>query len=296
MEHIDFTWLKTQSQLGRPIVMLSDFNTYQDYHIPNVSFHRWTVWHHALNKMIALFGTAFEKDIRYKASAFCNRITQSKMLITTALLETLGKEHCLTSLSDWAEEKNVHGWHHTGNAKLDNLTDIFRQKYFKQKWSMDNFDNSQNFQHYTANPAQIAYQQAVIHFTNESFHYSYMIDDGNSFILPGPHLTEKTFKCLLGGTAFVPVGQFDVYATLTKLGMQFDYGLDLSFDQDPGNLTRMEKIVDLIQEIANYSCQELWHMTQDSSQHNQNLIISQEFFKSCQTVNETTLDHLQKVL
>lgn len=283
MEHIDFEWLRKQN-VG-PIYYLTDFNFYQDYRIENVEFLQWVNWHNALNKMILWFGTEYNKNITHKASVFCNRITQSKMIITTALLETLDEKDLLISLSDWIEKKNVHNWEPTGNRMLDNLTNIFRERYLGKKLRMDEWTNEFNLQFYTANPGQIAYQNAAIHFTNESFHYSLMDDN----ILPGPHLTEKTFKCLLGGTAFIPVGQFDVYRTLEKFGMHFDYGLDLSFDQDSGNLTRLEKIVKLIAQIAEIDKNDLHIRTKDSSLHNQDLILSGKFAEMCESINQKTL-------
>jgi hypothetical protein len=123
-----------------------------------------------------------------------------------------------------------------------------------------------------------------------------MVEDGREIILPGPYLTEKTFKCLLGGTAFVPVGQFDTYATLTQLGLQFDYGLDLSFDQDPGNLTRLEKMVVLIQQLGTMSAQDIYQTTLDSTQHNRDCVINGDFGRACDREIEQTLNRLHEIL
>jgi hypothetical protein len=277
--------------------VLSDFKTYQEMDIPGVTFYRWIYWHHALEKMMKWFGTEYTKDIKYKASAFCNRITQSKIIATTALLENLNRDECLIALNTWLDLESVHHWQPTGNKILDQLTKTFKEKYYGQKWSIDDFNSdTQNQQSYTANPAHPAYQQAAIHLTNESFHYSLMQEGKKKSIVPGPHLTEKTFKCLLGGTAFIPVGQFETYSSLEELGMEFDYGLALSFDQDSGNLSRMTKMVDLIKSLNNYSKEELYAMTRSSSEYNQNLVTSRTFFKNCDIVNQNTLAQLQKIV
>ena len=296
MEHIDFDWLRRQ-EFAVPVFVLTDLKSYNDFEWPNNVTHiRWLYWHYALDQMIQLFGTQYKKNIQYKTSAFCNRITQNKLLVTTAMLELLGQENCLVSISDWLEDKNVHHWQSTGRPLLDVLMRTFQQKYLGHRVTMDDFTNDQNFQHYTANPTQIAYQQAAIHFTNESFHYSLMQEEDRKYILPGPHLSEKTFKCLLGGTAFIPVGQYDVYRTLSDLGMKFEYGLDLSFDQEPGNLDRLSQIVSLIQKISQYSAQELYEMTRTSSEYNQELVISGEFYRTCETLNIEALEKIKKCL
>lgn len=289
MEHIDFAWLKRQT-VG-PIIVLSDFNSYDEY-LPNVHFLRWLTWHHAIEKIQSWHGSQYKKNIQYKASAFCNRVTQSKMIVTTALAEYIGTSDALLSLSDWVEDKNVHNWQPTGQPLLDNLAETFRSKYLGQKWTIDDFDYTKNDQSYTSNPAHPAYQNAAIHFTNESFHYSLMQEDGREFIVPGPQLTEKTFKCLLGGTAFIPVGQFDVYRTLSMLGLKFDYGLDLSFDQDPGNLTRLIKTINLIKTLGTMTAMDIYEATKESTQHNQDCVTSGEFFQHCENSNDATLIEL----
>lgn len=298
MEQIDYEWLSRQS-VDAPIYVLSDFNTYDNYRMPkNVTMLKWTYWHHALQRMIDWFGYAkINKDIRYKYSAFCNRITQSKMIVTTALLESSVENDLLVSLSDWVEDKNVHDWNNTGMTSIDALKDIFLNKYLGKKIIMDDFDDAtQNYQIFTANPWHKAYQQAALHFTNESFHYSLMQDSKGQHIIPGPHLTEKTFKCLLGGTAFIPVGQFDVYRSLQNVGMEFDYGFDLSFDQDPGNLTRLQKILDLIDYLKDFDAMQIYQMTERSSLHNQDCILSGNFYSKCEQINADTLDVLHKLI
>lgn len=296
MEQVDFDWLKKQ-EIDAPILVLTDLKSYDSTMWPkNVIPIRWLYWHYALDQMIKLFGVEFHKDIKYKFSAFCNRITQSKMFISTALLENIDRADILIKIGTWIEEKNVHQWQPTGNAVLDNLTNIFQKKYLGHEITMDDFRDNQNYQQFTANPDHIAYQQAALHFTNESFHYSLMHDGDIKYINPGPHLTEKTFKCLLGGTAFIPVGQFDVYRTLGDLGLRFDYGIDLSFDNDPGNLTRLEKTVKLIDRLQKFTASEIYAMTEQSTLHNQAHVASGSFFDLCEKINISTLDSMNKFL
>jgi hypothetical protein len=295
-EYMDHEWIKAQN-ITEPVIVLHDWNHYIPSSLPdNFITIRWIHWHYPLEKMVEWFGTKYTKNIRYKASAFCNRITQSKVWITTALLNYLDETQRLISLSDWLEEKNVHHWEPTGNTMLDDLQNNFRTNWIGKKISIDNFINDQNFQRYTANPAHPAYQECALHFTNESWHYSLMQEQNKKYIFPGPNFSEKTLKCLLGGTAFIPVGQFDVYRTLNQLGMQFDYEFDVSFDQDPGNISRAEKIVNLIRSLDQYTANDLFEMTRKSSQHNQEHIVSRDFFNLCESKNKSVLPHLQTTL
>jgi hypothetical protein len=209
------------------------------------------------------------------------------MIVFTALAEHL-KDQTLLKLDDWLEEKNVHFRGKTGIKKLDNLADVFFTKYFKKKYNIDQFDNIvDNTQIKTSDPWSRAYQECVFNFTNESFHYSYMIVNKHEFICPGPFLTEKTLKCLVGGTPFIAVGQFDTYASLTNLGFKFDYGdLNLTWDNDLGNLSRLSSIIDITLDFQKYSIDELHAMSKDSTEYNFNYIWSNDFYTNCELINQ----------
>jgi len=289
LEAVDIAWLQKQQVTG-PIIVLADGQSY-NFKIPGVHFLPFFYWHHQLSQMIEWFGVEEKTNPKYKFSAVCNRISQSKLWITTKLLD-VARESSLIVLNSWLEEKNVHGWQPTGNAKLDQLTQLFRDQYLGQEIKIDNFYNAirtERVHTLTGNPWQSLYQDCAILFTNESFHYSGMVENGQQYIWPGPFLTEKTLTCLLGGTAFIPVGQFETYRTLENLGLQFDYDFDTAWDSDPGNISRAESIINLIDELNQYSVEQLVNKTQDSSRYNQNHILSGKFFDQCQQKNEESI-------
>lgn len=292
LEVIDLDWVKKQSTMvDGPIFVLADGQHY-NYNIPNVHFLSFYYWHYQLNQMQEWFGIQDKPTPTYKFSAVCNRISQSKVWITTKLLED-AKAESLLILSDWFEEKNVHNWEHTGNVLLDNLSDTFRHKWAGKQIKIDDFVNeTDNKQSITGTPWQPLYTDAAVHFTNESFHYSNM----GEYVWPGPFITEKTLKCLLGATAFIPVGQFDTYGTLSRLGLQFDYDFNTTWDADAGNITRSASIVDLIDYLNQYTVDQLLSKTQESSKYNQTHIVSGNFFKNCQLINNETIDKLRDLL
>lgn len=296
-EQIDFTWLFSLDQ-NKKIILISDSNWYDlDLLRPNVQYVRWLVWHHYFDRMLTWFGTDLpQKKIGYKTSAICHRITQSKIWIATAMLEYLPEQDCLIALGDWLQPKDVHNWQLTDNFALDGLTNIFRQKYLGQTLRFDDFTQQDNNHQTTTDPTNKALQSCALHFTNESFHYSHMLLRDRETILPGPFLTEKTFKCLFSATAFIPVGQFDTCGTLRRLGMQFDYGIDVSFDSEPQNLKRFEMIVDLIQNLARYSAKELYEITRQSTEHNAKILRTGAFRDACVQENQKSLQDLKSLL
>ena len=289
-ENINYDWLCQQNVSGK-IIVLFPGRAY-DCKIPNVELIGYIELHKDLDKIIDWFGISdILQDKQYKFSTICNRVSQGKIWTTTQILESEPNSLVIHN-PDWIQEKNVHDWEKTGNLYLDNLTDIYRSKYINSRLS-DEFDNDKdNNQRTNSNPWQPYYTDTALHVVAGSFHYSYM---GNH-TYPGPDIDEKTLKCLLAGVAFLPGMQFDVYDYLAQFGFEFDYGFDISFDSDPGNLTRFEKLCKLIDELSNWSIEEIVFATKESTFHNQQHILSGNFAYQCENYNQTQIEKLYQAL
>lgn len=277
---------------NRPVFVIALPEVYQESchqlvtYIPNIYYHKQLA---ILNTNMT---TPVTKKIIYKASALTSRVSQSKVIIFSALTLFL-KNESLLSLHNQIELENVHNWDLTQNKELDDLTAYFQQNWLGKELRIAN-DNGDHLS--THNPA---YTQCALNFTQESFHYSLMHDTVKNYskILSGPFVTEKTFKCLLSQTAFISVGQFRTYEWFKLAGLKFDYGIDLSFDQDSGNITRLQKLVHLIQSLCDYSAQDLFDMSQSSSMHNHAIVSGGEFTDFCQKSNAANLSLLyEKIL
>lgn len=297
LEAIDIKWVdQVSKQINKPIIVLGDAVDIQ-YPAPgHVHFYTFIYWHHQLTKAMTWFNPpdVNSRQITHKASAICNRITQSKLLITLALLENLGAD-CMIRLSSRLELKNVHHRQNTGNRVLDELMDIYWQKYHGKEIKLDDFvDSKHNYQAVTANFNQPYLQNVAVHFTNETLAYSFMSENDREYLYPGPFLTEKTLKCLIGAVALIPVGQFNTLGALRLLGLKFDYGFDTSWDSDPGNLSRLESIIKLIQSFRDIHAIELYEMTKESVMHNHNHVWSGSFSRACESLNQFEIQRLLK--
>jgi hypothetical protein len=289
-ETIDLDWIKNQQVNGKIIVIFPgrDYNLQVD----GVEFIGYTELHNDLNKMIDWFGVKeLSSHKQYKFSTVCNRISQGKIWTTTQVLES--EPNSLVILNpEWIEDKNVHNWELTGFEFLDNLTNMFREKYINLKLS-DGFDNSKdNNQRTNSNPWQPLYTDTALHIVAGSFHYSYMGD----YTYPGPDIDEKTLKCLLAGVPFLPGMQFEVYDYLSSFGLRFDYEFGTSFDSDPGNLTRFQKLCILIDELSNWSINDIVAATKSATEHNKQHIVSGEFAKQCESYNQLQIEKIYKAL
>jgi hypothetical protein len=295
-EPLDPHWLLEQCKtIKEPIIVLNDGEIYNFPFPDNVFFYQFHSWHYQMDRIMSWFPDRVPREVKYKASAICHRITQSKLLIFSAIIKNLNRSECLLKLSDWLEEKNVHYKMLTGVGQLDELAEYFFNTWYGKLIAEDDFDDSRdNKQNINSNPWQKFYLNSALHFTNESYHYSLMTDDdGKQHIRPGPNLSEKTYKCLLSGTPFISVAQFDVYRCFEELGCKFDYGtIDLSWDQDPGNLSRLCSIIDLINGLTDMPISEIEKMTIESSRHNLDHIWSGDFRKICNNRNNATVEKI----
>ena len=292
LETVAIEWLAEQSKrISGEIIVLFD-GTSNNYTIPKVRFLTYYYWHIQLNTMINWFGNNYKpKHITHKASAFCNRISTTKLVTFTAMAEYLNEDNCMLVLHDWLENENITQEHEYAPAVIKELFDIFFKKYYDKKYVIDNFTNDLNYQKHTANPWQPAYQNCALHFTNESYNTSDMFDVA-LYSHPGPFITEKTLKCLLGGTAFIPVGQYNTYGALSRVGFKFDYNFDTSFDNIVLDDDRLVATVELIKTLSNVSMNELYKGTKESSEYNFNYIVSGEFYKHCEKLNQHTVEQV----
>lgn len=291
IENPDIKWIaQQQSRTGGRYIILHQGNDYGQSS-NEIRYITYIEHHRDLEQMISWWGVKeTSKDRKYKFSAVCNRITQSKVWITTKLLET-ARDQSLIVLGDWTEGKNVHYWETTGNPVLDSLTETFKTKYLGLKIS-DNFDQSHNDQRHNSNPWQPMYVDSILHFTNNSFHYSYMMEGDQTYTYPGPDIDEKTLKCLLSGTPFIPCGQFEILKTLSDLGLTFDYGFDLSWDLDPGNISRFESICRLIDDLNQIDPLTLAQKVLAVGKRNQDFILNKNFFTLCEKKNSQALEQI----
>lgn len=295
LEQIDYEWLDKQN---KNIILLFD-GTFENYPFKqNITPIRYISWHKQLQRIKEWHGykTKYSAAYAHKFSCICSRITQSKLLVFTAIAEYHNAGDNLLVLSDWLEEKNVHHWQMTNNKTLDQLTEIFKQKYYGKKISIDDYTQVNNYQMFTSNPWQPMCQDAVINFTNESYHYSYMVENNKSHIRPGPFITEKTIKCLAAGQAFIPVGQYKTYKSLADLGLKFDYQFDTSWDLEPGNISRLGSIVSLVKFLRDFSIQDLITATKESTIHNIEYLNTGAFADACDKINSRSADKIYKLI
>ena len=127
-----------------------------------------------------------------------------------------------------------------------------------------------------------AYLDCVFNLSNES-----VFNNSNAMgRLPGPYITEKTWKVLMSGSGLLPVGQAGTILHLQNLGLIFDYQIDMSFDSLIRDDERMIGIFGAIDVILGRSIDRLNKDTTHSGAYNINQIVEEKFKKACQDSND----------
>lgn len=299
-ESVDLDWLQRQRRHcdGRFIVLLDGYG-YDLSTIDDCCFVSYPDYDYRIEKNLQWWKSSDPTaDKKYKFSCALYRPTQSKIWITTKLLE-LNDPNNLIIKNTFKNPRldDVHHWEMTGNTVLDRLTLTYLSRYQNISLNVDNqVDPKHNWPRFNSNPWQPLYKDTCLHFVNGSFHYSFMMENSKTYIYPGPDVDEKIIKCLISGTPFIPCGQFQVYKRFEELGLRFDYDFDTSWDNESGNLTRFEKICELIDYLAPYDKDDLLTMLGDSAGYNREQIMSGKFKQNCMSQKALAIEKIFSLL
>lgn len=226
---------------------------------------------------------------KYKISSLSNRVNEYKFFVTAKLM------HCNDVYVTWNARylKNVSYDYIFSTAGWPERDSLLR---FKEQLQLP--INQQTF---INNPSQVitdsvtntAYSEAVINLINETKDNSW---HQNFEVLPGPYITEKTWKPLLRGNALLFSSQCNVKSSLEKFGFKFEYPWSDEYSYLVGDLERLDKLLLLIDKILSMSIDELVSGVQDSVLHNQNLIVSGNVQNKIDKLNQQGLDLLANIL
>lgn len=290
-------WIQLQSeQIQAPIFVIGSINDYSTYdntasiiHVPSIE------WHHWFRAAMLTFGNPPEVVKKTKKiSALSYRMNRNKIYGFMSIVQNFDKNEYVVSLNDNVIDKMVDNWQATGRQDLDNMLEDFYINWKGIRINDDGyFDLQTNYA--SQNPIHRAFSECVFNISNETQSLSDVARADKTFIIPGPFLTEKTWKPLYNGTALIANGPFDTYRTLEYLGFNFDYSdIDLTYDTIPQNFDRFSGMIKTVKSLNKYTVSDLDQITEKSRIHNQYHCISDEFFKFCENINQTALDKIYK--
>jgi hypothetical protein len=290
-EYIDIQWILKQAKLvyPKPIFLVTE-SKFSDTFIflDNVTVTQYITIDRQLAVALKEFGAqAPTKTIpKFKISSLAFRISQYKRFVTSYLLTTFPKKDMILTYHNFlGKTEDLH------NAPSIHYLD---QLDFNFSKTMINFDDSytldDNSPIANANYNSPPFQDALINLTNESFHYSNSMLDGKNFNYPGPYITEKTFKPLLASRPFLAVGQANTYQYLNTLGFNTNFGFQIAYDKDLGDLTRIKGIFEAIDEIKNTSIDNLYASSIDAVTENHKYLISNQIIDQVAFLNKSSIE------
>jgi hypothetical protein len=225
-----------------------------------------------------------EKDL--KISCMSSRINEYKYYVTAKLLtkpgETLVKWNMMFPIRD----TDRYIYEETGRLLRDLLLYQFKS-VLEHPVNAEEFENSPLANSLIDYPA---YTRCLINSINETCSVSW---DSNFGDIPGPFITEKTWKNLASGTALLFSGQHGIADHLTKFGFKFDYPWSNKYDSVVGDLDRLELLLETCDKIFDLDIQSIRIGIQKSIEHNYQLFWSGSVEQQIDTMNQELLNKLQ---
>lgn len=293
IEPIDIEWLRelALAHSDCQICLLFDglYAPASSFYPANVRMYPWLSWHFQLSRMFESFGHRPNVPRpKFWASSLCNRSTQYKLYITAYCILKGYKDRIMMSHHGIVDKVSDIDHLRSGNQFLDQLADLIENLPIL---TIDNTSRSQrDFPHSDNRNWNLPqHTECLFNFTNEGFHYSQKMTANGTVIWPGPDLSEKTFKAILAGQAILPVGQWKSVAALRDLGFKFDYGLDLNYDELPGDIDRILACFGVIDQIMIQPLDDLYEQTRGSSTYNAEWAVSADFGQRCGYINQQSL-------
>jgi hypothetical protein len=290
-EYPDFEWIRNfcQHMSNSQILLIYPYRDCK-YQIENLTIINYQGWPIILKWYQDEFGFVdidFEKKFK-KLSSLAHRLNQFRTYVSAYIYKNWNPDDYIMSWHNWlAKNQDLYLLEYTGNNKVDAVIDYIKDCFINiQLKPQGTFANNplSNLDYNWS-----AYTDCLVNCSNESVGISDISENDQSYLLPGPYLTEKTFKCLLSRTALLPVGQYNTYGYLESLGFKFDYPWDKSFDAVPENFSRFEKFFLTLDQVQMLPFDEIKTAIKSSCDHNQEYIVSGDFLNYTNKQNECNI-------
>jgi hypothetical protein len=292
-EPVDWPWFEifSQQHKNQKIILLAPVNHPVNKIHDNFFLVEYQHWHYRVARALI----DYESDYRLvwprpsRVSSLSSKPSFFKTLITAHLHKHYFGRGDLLLGWNGNPRKEICGSMTSLNLKLNRpKLDVLCDYYYSNLKHISLQDGLPGLGHYELANWQDtrAYQDSAINFTNETYSPGRQHDR----TYPGPTFTEKTRKAIMAGCAIVPVGMPGSYTQLQRFGFEFRYPWSFDFDQILGDLDRIEKLLDVIDEIMSYDLEWLQQQLKDSTEYNYNYIRSTDFIQHIQVLNQQAVD------
>lgn len=296
--HVEYFWHRDlsqwfQSRPNQKFLLLSDWVTYDDIWPSNVTPVRWITWHHQLETIASHHGIANTiRQPQKKISSLAHVHEYHKAVVTAYLLERLPRSDMEISWWDVRFPGRMYYLDPDFSIHPRIANYVISEKF--QTMLPIRSSGSPGSPLHNADWQHPAYVSCAVNLTNESvFNAVTMIDD-QFFKLPGPYLTEKTWKPILSGCAFIPVGQPFSLRCLEDLGCRFGWLENYTIDSISNEDDRLLAIMDFLDAACSMTSFDLWQTSLEDTQHNLDHVRSGAFAIACHDENQTALAEINR--
>lgn len=296
-EYVDWQWIRQFCDRvpNSSVIVVCPYDTVLD-HVPNLKLITFDVWPYNLKFCLDKIRHSVNLiNRKHKISSLANRISQFRTYVCAHLYRTWNsKDYIMSWRRVLVKQEDLYLLNPTGNPRIDDIIQFITDKFWELK-----IEPTADFVNTPINNLDYnwsAYTDCIINCSNESVNNSYQHVNGIGRILPGPYLTEKTYKVLLSGTALLPVGQYNTYSHLQSQGFVFDYPWDKSYDQIPGDIDRVAQLLDCVDNISEMSLQDLEELTLPSRSFNREYILSGDYSQYIHAVNCQNIEKFAQAL
>jgi len=250
----------------------------------NVTCVKWLTWHHQLDQIMDNHEANSEiTRPDYKISSLSFQHEFHKAVVTAYLLKTFPANDMILSWWNVRSQGRLY-YLDPGYFLPPEIADFLSDRSFQdiESIQLDSFVNQPMSNGAWSHPA---YLRCVFNCTNESIYNDFCMIGNTEYKLPWPYLTEKTWKPLLAGCAFIPVGQYGTLKALSALGLHFIPCL-MDIDRIEKEFDRMLAILKAIDYVNAGSIDDLFDLTKASTLHNLTWIRQGHLFQQCELSND----------
>lgn len=293
VKHVDLLNFFLRHQ-NTQFLLLTDCNIDPDFKLfpNNVTLVTWLTWHHQIDTIIDHFGINLEiSRPQKKISSLSYQHEFHKAAITAFLLKNVPA--CDRVISWWNVQSSGRLYYLDHDYHMpDQICNYVLDPDFQGVDSIE-LDHFENIPINNSNWRHPAYIDCLWNCTNESVYNDFCQIDLELYKLPYPYFTEKTWKPLLAGRPFMPVGQSKSLVALQKLGLRF-MNVALEIDNVEYEFDRIIKIYDTIDLINKHSIDDLFDQSLDTVRHNISWIHQRHFFAECEKQNHAAKPTIQQ--
>ena len=282
-------WLKDfcESHPDSQVIVLGEFSLCKNYyHLPNLKSLVHHCWHLLIPEVLQFDSHDYVPmhQRKQRLSSLVNKPSYFKSLTTAYLLKNyLGRDFIFSWNINLRKEicpsMNFLDEQYMTRREIIELCKFYHEQLKDKKHTLDNFNDTRFSNYYSSIPA---YTDCLVNISNETYTQSFI----NGINLPGPFITDKTWKPLLAGCALLSQGSKGVYAYLEKFGFIFDYPWDNDYDLIDGDIDRYIAALEKLDDIFNLDFCFLANQLDRSTRYNYDYIRSHDFIKKIQLLNE----------